>query len=155
MKKETWKFIIQTLAAILTAIATSLGVTSCIAGWRPRSHPWPLHKGGGKERGEPTPNPFQEEGDWEERGWLLILFLCMYPLDSCYPWWCYISLRSLPSHRNVCPHAELSNWKLIIENYKVREYNRHADYADSADCERNFYNYHNYPRNIFTLKIKD
>jgi hypothetical protein len=32
MKKETWKFIIQTLAAILTAIATSLGVTSCIAG---------------------------------------------------------------------------------------------------------------------------
>ena len=32
MKKETWKFIIQTVAAILTAIATSLGVTSCIAG---------------------------------------------------------------------------------------------------------------------------
>lgn len=32
MKKETWKFIIQTLAAILTAIATSLGVTSCITG---------------------------------------------------------------------------------------------------------------------------
>ena len=30
--KETWKFIIQTLAAILTAIATSLGVTSCM-GW--------------------------------------------------------------------------------------------------------------------------
>jgi hypothetical protein len=30
MKKETWKFIIQTVAAILTAIATSLGVTSCI-----------------------------------------------------------------------------------------------------------------------------
>ena len=29
--KETWKFIIQTLAAILTAIATSRGVTSCIA----------------------------------------------------------------------------------------------------------------------------
>jgi hypothetical protein len=28
--KETWKFIIQTLAAILTAIATSLGVSSCI-----------------------------------------------------------------------------------------------------------------------------
>ena len=28
--KETWKFIIQTLAAILTAIATSLGVQSCI-----------------------------------------------------------------------------------------------------------------------------
>ena len=32
MRKETWKFIIQTLAAILTAIATSLGVTSCM-GW--------------------------------------------------------------------------------------------------------------------------
>ena len=31
MKKETWKFIIQTIVAILTAIATSLGVTSCIA----------------------------------------------------------------------------------------------------------------------------
>ena len=30
MKKETWKFIIQTLAAILTAIATTLGVTSCM-----------------------------------------------------------------------------------------------------------------------------
>ena len=28
--KDTWKFIIQTVAAILTAIATSLGVTSCI-----------------------------------------------------------------------------------------------------------------------------
>nr|MCR5817893.1 smalltalk protein [Prevotella sp.] len=26
MKNETWKFILQTLAAILTAIATSLGV---------------------------------------------------------------------------------------------------------------------------------
>ena len=30
MKRETWKFIIQTIVAILTAIATSLGVTSCI-----------------------------------------------------------------------------------------------------------------------------
>ena len=30
MKKETIKFIIQTLLAILSAIATSLGVTSCI-----------------------------------------------------------------------------------------------------------------------------
>ena len=30
MKKETWKFILQTLAAILTAIATTLGVTSCL-----------------------------------------------------------------------------------------------------------------------------
>jgi len=30
MKKETWKFIIQTIVAILTAIATTFGVTSCI-----------------------------------------------------------------------------------------------------------------------------
>ncbi|MBR4566419.1 MAG: smalltalk protein [Prevotella sp.] len=30
MKKETWKFILQTIAAILTAIATSLGVQSCM-----------------------------------------------------------------------------------------------------------------------------
>ena len=29
MNKETWKFILQTLAAILTAIATSIGVSSC------------------------------------------------------------------------------------------------------------------------------
>ena len=28
--KETWKYIIQTIIAILTAIATSLGVTSCM-----------------------------------------------------------------------------------------------------------------------------
>ena len=30
MKKETIKFIIQTLIAILTAIGTTLGVTSCM-----------------------------------------------------------------------------------------------------------------------------
>ncbi|MBQ4450101.1 MAG: smalltalk protein [Prevotella sp.] len=30
MIKETWKFILQTLAAILTVIATTLGVTSCL-----------------------------------------------------------------------------------------------------------------------------
>ncbi|MBQ6064542.1 MAG: smalltalk protein [Prevotella sp.] len=30
MKKETWKFIIQLIVAILTAIATTLGVTSCM-----------------------------------------------------------------------------------------------------------------------------
>ena len=30
MSKETWKFILQTLVAILTAIATTLGVTSCM-----------------------------------------------------------------------------------------------------------------------------
>ena len=30
MKKNTWKFILQTAVAILTAIATSLGVTSCL-----------------------------------------------------------------------------------------------------------------------------
>ena len=28
--KEAWKFVIQTLMAILSAIATSLGVSSCI-----------------------------------------------------------------------------------------------------------------------------
>ena len=28
-KRETWKFIIQTLVAILSAIATSFGVASC------------------------------------------------------------------------------------------------------------------------------
>lgn len=31
MKKETWKFILQTIASILTAIATTLGVTSCLS----------------------------------------------------------------------------------------------------------------------------
>ena len=30
MKKDTWKFIFQTIVAILTAILTSLGVTSCM-----------------------------------------------------------------------------------------------------------------------------
>ena len=30
MKKDTWKFIIQTVIAILTAIATTLGVTACL-----------------------------------------------------------------------------------------------------------------------------
>lgn len=30
MKKETWKTIIQIVISILTAIATSLGVTSCM-----------------------------------------------------------------------------------------------------------------------------
>ena len=30
MKKETWKMVIQIAISILTAIATSLGVTSCI-----------------------------------------------------------------------------------------------------------------------------
>ena len=28
--RQTWKFVIQTLLAILSAIATSLGVTSCM-----------------------------------------------------------------------------------------------------------------------------
>ena len=31
MEKETWKFIIQTIIAILTAILTTLGVSSCMA----------------------------------------------------------------------------------------------------------------------------
>ena len=30
MKKETWKMVIQVLISILTAIATSVGVSSCI-----------------------------------------------------------------------------------------------------------------------------
>ena len=30
MKKETWKMVIQLAISILTAIATSLGVTSCM-----------------------------------------------------------------------------------------------------------------------------
>ncbi len=30
MNKETWKFIIQTIIVILTAILTTLGVTSCM-----------------------------------------------------------------------------------------------------------------------------
>ena len=29
-KRETWKFIIQTVIAILSAIATSFGVASCV-----------------------------------------------------------------------------------------------------------------------------
>ena len=31
MKKETWKVVIQILISILTAVATSLGVTSCMS----------------------------------------------------------------------------------------------------------------------------
>jgi len=30
-KKEVWKFVIQTAISILLAIATALGVTSCMA----------------------------------------------------------------------------------------------------------------------------
>ena len=30
MKKETWKYIIQLIIAILTAILTTFGVTSCM-----------------------------------------------------------------------------------------------------------------------------
>jgi hypothetical protein len=30
MKKETWKTVIQIIVSILTAIATTLGVTSCM-----------------------------------------------------------------------------------------------------------------------------
>ena len=29
MKRETWKFIINLITSVLTAIATTLGVTSC------------------------------------------------------------------------------------------------------------------------------
>ena len=31
MKKETWKLVIQILISILTAVGTSLGVTSCMS----------------------------------------------------------------------------------------------------------------------------
>ena len=31
MKKETWKTVIQILSSILSAVATSLGVTSCMS----------------------------------------------------------------------------------------------------------------------------
>ena len=30
MKRETWKLIVQILVSILTALGTSLGVTSCM-----------------------------------------------------------------------------------------------------------------------------
>lgn len=30
MSKETWKYIIQLIVAILTAVGTTLGVTSCM-----------------------------------------------------------------------------------------------------------------------------
>ena len=30
MNKEKWKYVIQTIVAILTAILTTLGVTSCM-----------------------------------------------------------------------------------------------------------------------------
>ncbi|MBQ7150003.1 MAG: smalltalk protein [Prevotella sp.] len=30
MKKETWKMVIQLVISVLTAVATTLGVTSCM-----------------------------------------------------------------------------------------------------------------------------
>ena len=30
MKKETWKLVIQLVISVLTAVATTLGVTSCM-----------------------------------------------------------------------------------------------------------------------------
>ena len=33
-KRQVWRFVIQTAISILTAIATALGVTSCMAGVR-------------------------------------------------------------------------------------------------------------------------
>ncbi|HJA82993.1 MAG TPA: smalltalk protein [Candidatus Bacteroides intestinavium] len=30
MKKETWKFILQTLLSVLSIVATAFGVSSCI-----------------------------------------------------------------------------------------------------------------------------
>ena len=31
-KRQVWRFVIQTVISILTAIATALGVTSCMTG---------------------------------------------------------------------------------------------------------------------------
>lgn len=31
MKKETWKTILQVIISVLTAVATTLGMTSCMA----------------------------------------------------------------------------------------------------------------------------
>lgn len=31
MKRESWKLVIQMLISVLTAIATTLGITSCMA----------------------------------------------------------------------------------------------------------------------------
>ena len=42
-KKETWKFILQTLLSVLSAIATAFGVASCIEGAGPFA-PYPLKK---------------------------------------------------------------------------------------------------------------
>ena len=41
-KKETWKFILQTLLSVLSAIATAFGVASCIGGGP--FAPYPLKK---------------------------------------------------------------------------------------------------------------
>ena len=35
-KRQVWRFVIQTAISILTAIATALGVTSCMAAVQPR-----------------------------------------------------------------------------------------------------------------------
>ena len=45
-KKETWKFILQTLLSVLSAIATAFGVASCIvnAGGGGPFAPYPLKK---------------------------------------------------------------------------------------------------------------
>ena len=32
-KKEVWKFVIQTIISVLTAIATAIGATSCVSAW--------------------------------------------------------------------------------------------------------------------------
>ena len=36
-KRQVWRFVIQTAISILTAIATALGVTSCMAAVQPRA----------------------------------------------------------------------------------------------------------------------
>ena len=37
-KRQVWRFVIQTAISILTAIATALGVTSCMAAAQPRQN---------------------------------------------------------------------------------------------------------------------
>lgn len=32
-KKEVWKFVIQTIISVLTAVATALGASSCVHAW--------------------------------------------------------------------------------------------------------------------------
>ena len=52
-KKDVWKFVIQTVIAILTAIGTTLGVTSCMA-YEPHPYILPSIYREGQGGGSPT-----------------------------------------------------------------------------------------------------